>query len=509
MRKPRSNHKRAFKAQTRRQARASAGAFNVPASSSTSAYKTTGTGARSVRFSPGTIGPNAALARSLDKLRAQSRDQARKSPIVTAATDRIVANIVGSGIKPQLTKQQMEAFLAWTDHSSVDGMNDFYGQQAQIARAVVDGGECFSRSRMRTATAIGIVPLQVEVLEAEFVPIEKNEVLTNGNTVRHGIEFDAEFPTKRVAYYVWKFHPADGVFGTTGNELIRVPAEEIDHIYFQERPGQIRGEPWFAQVLDKVADLDIYMTAELLRKQTEAMFTGFLRKPTPEGGFSAEELREIYGDGDDEGNVELSPGTMQVLLPGEDVEFSSPANNSTALESFRRMMLREIAAAVGLPYETFSNDWSQINDRTYRASMNEFRRLCAMWQHQILVFQFCRPVFRRWATAAMLQGMVIDPLKAVVWTPERWAYINPVQDIKAMQDEVLAGFTSRSAIVSARGEDAEEVDAQQAADNTRADGLGLTYASDARVDAEALPASEDDSEDDLPEDTPLKAGRVG
>lgn len=324
MKKPRPNHKRAFKAQKRGQMHASAGAFSVPSSgSSSSGYKTTGSGARSVRYSPGTMGPNAALARSLEKLRAQSRDQARNSPIVAAATDRIVANIVGSGIKPQLDKAQMEAFLAWTDYSSVDGMNDFYGQQAQVARGMVQAGECFARSRMRTATAVGIVPLQIEILEAEFVPMEKNEVLANGNTVRHGIEFDAEFPSKRVAYYIWKYHPADGVFGSEFNELIRVPAEEIDHIYFQERPGQIRGEPWFAQVLDKVADLDIYMVAELLRKQTEAMFTGFLRKPTPEGGFTADELREIYGEADDAGNVELSPGTMQVLLPGRTL--SSPA----------------------------------------------------------------------------------------------------------------------------------------------------------------------------------------
>lgn len=159
------------------------------------------------------------------------------------------------------------------------------------------------------------------------------------------------------------------------------------------------------------------------------------------------------------------------------------------------MMLREIAAAVGLPYETFSNDWSQINDRTYRASMNEFRRLCAMWQHQILVFQFCRPMFRRWATAAMLQGLAIDPTKAVVWTPERWAYINPVQDIQAMEAEVLAGFTSRAAIVSQRGEDAAEIDAQQKADNDRADELGLKYTSDGRIAAGSEPIVEDDAEE--------------
>jgi capsid protein len=45
---------------------------------------------------------------------------------------------------------------------------------------------------------------------------------------------------------------------------------------------------------------------------------------------------------------------------------------------------------------------------------------------------------------------------------------------------VRAGFKPRSAVINEMGYDEEEVDRQAAADNARADSLGLTYDSDPR-----------------------------
>jgi len=64
--------------------------------------------------------------------------------------------------------------------------------------------------------------------------------------------------------------------------------------------------------------------------------------------------------------------------------------------------------------------------------------------------------------------------------PQGWPYIHPVQDVQAAREAIRSGFTSRSAVVAEQGEDAEVVDAQQAADNERADELGLEYDSDGR-----------------------------
>ena len=59
-----------------------------------------------------------------------------------------------------------------------------------------------------------------------------------------------------------------------------------------------------------------------------------------------------------------------------------------------------------------------------------------------------------------------------------------------MKLAIRAGLTSRSEAISAYGYDAEDVDREIAADNARADALGLVFDSDPRHDqAPASPAT--------------------
>jgi capsid protein len=64
-----------------------------------------------------------------------------------------------------------------------------------------------------------------------------------------------------------------------------------------------------------------------------------------------------------------------------------------------------------------------------------------------------------------------------------------LKDIKAQMMAVRAGFKSRSEVVSEQGYDAEAIDREIAADNRRADDLGLNYDTDPRPE-EPLPADE-------------------
>lgn len=447
-----------------------------------SVYQTVGSGQRSLRWRAPSVGPNVAVESGLTTLRNQSRELVRKNPMAASAVERIVSNTVGTGIKPKLSEQTvLDTWTAWTDEADAAGVQDFYGVQAQAMASVVTAGEVFVRLRVRRAVDNLTVPLQLELLESEFVPLNKNEKLNNGNVVRHGIEFDANLKSKRVAYWMYPYHPDDMVPGVGENEPVRVPASEVLHLFLPSRPGQVRGEPWMARVLALLKDVAAYDQAELTRKKISALFVGFIRRPTPEG-LSLDDLEELYGDdaaiNNGAGDIGMEPGSMNVLAPGEEVEFSDPKDTGSQYEAFMRSQYRSIAAALGLLYEQLTGDYSQVNDRTWRAAVQEFRRRCENWQHHLLVFQFCRPVFTRWAALASLGG-----LKTLVpeWTPPRWPYINPEQDINAIEKEIQAGLTSRKRAVSERGDDAERIDAEQSEDNKRADTLELRYTSDGRV----------------------------
>jgi capsid protein len=68
----------------------------------------------------------------------------------------------------------------------------------------------------------------------------------------------------------------------------------------------------------------------------------------------------------------------------------------------------------------------------------------------------------------------------VQWVTPGWPWVDPEKDIKASNDAIRSGLSTRSTEVAAQGRDAGAVDAEQAADNERADKLGLSYDSDGR-----------------------------
>ncbi|RAI25305.1 phage portal protein, partial [Rhodoplanes serenus] len=72
------------------------------------------------------------------------------------------------------------------------------------------------------------VPLQLQMLPSEMLPLNRNESVPGGNVIRQGIEFDAI--GRRVAYHFLRRHPGDMTdFGMAG-EMVRIPASEIVHV---------------------------------------------------------------------------------------------------------------------------------------------------------------------------------------------------------------------------------------------------------------------------------------
>ncbi len=462
----------------------------------TPVYDGVGGGRRALAWRVSEPSAHAALAASLAELRAKSRDLVRRNAWAAAGVEAYVANAIGTGIKPQsllADRTQREAvqalWRAWCDDADAAGLTDFYGLQALACRALVEGGEALVRLRYRRPEDGLPVALQLQVLEPEHLPIHLNTELPSGQTVRAGIEFDRL--GRRVAYHLLRTHPGDGALApmSSGNasDTVRVPASEVLHLFRPLRPGQLRGEPWLARALVKLHELDQYDDAELVRKKTAAMFAGFVTRLTPEDSLLGESAADPHGVA----LAGLEPGTMQMLEPGEDIKFSQPADVGASYGEFLRMQFRAVAAAMGITYEMLTGDLTQVNYSSIRAGLLEFRRRCEAFQHGVLVHQLCRPVWRAWFDQAVLQGALALPgypqqratFEAVKWIPQGWQWVDPKKEFDAMNTAIRAGLMSRSEAISAFGYDAEDIDREIAADNARADGLGLKFDSDPRHDA--------------------------
>ena len=456
-----------------------------------------------------TTSANQAILATLTTLRDRSRAATRNDGYAKSAIEKLVTNLVGTGIKPMSTaadaafrQQVQERWLRWTDVSDADGLLDFYGQQTQAVRTWLEGGEAFGRLRLRLPEDGLPVPLQVQVLEPELCPHTHN-VLYGTSRIRAGIEFDRI--GRRVAYWFHPSRPEVDDFDAT--QLRRVPIESVLHMFDPLRPGQLRGYPLLTQALIALHELAKFSDAVLMRQQLSNMFTAFIKRPVGSGmGGDINPLtgQPISTTANGQTVLQFEPALLQELGEGEDVIFSNPPAPD-GYADFMRQVLHEVSAATNVPFEVLTGDMKDVNDRTVRVILNDFRRRLQAWQHQVVVHQFCRPIWNAWMDRAFLSGALPipdsyatdpTPWRAVKWVPQGWPYLHPVQDVQSGREAVRAGFKSRSQVVSELGEDVEAIDAEQAADNARADDLGLKHDSDGRTSstASATPAPEPEAE---------------
>ena len=435
-----------------------------------------------------------------DALRSRSRGLVRKNAWAKNAQDAYVANAIGTGITPEplhpdrairtLLKEKWDQSVLEMD---ADGVTDFYGMQALMLREMFEAGEVIGRFRPRYPSDGLLVPVQLQILESEHLPLTMNETAAGQNQVRSGIEFTPY--GKRVAYHLYKEHPGSGMmaFVPSSMEKTRVPVDQVIHSIVALRAGQIRGTPWLAPIMVTLYELDQFVDATLVRQKLANMFLGWQRAMSDEVAAIVQSQSTLPGGEtapEGVGFGELQGGTLLDLgNSGMTLEWSKPPDPAATLPEFVKMMLRAVACGIGLPYTLLNWDTADVNYSSMRGELLEFRRRVEQFQFHTMIHQICRPVWKRWVNDAVLAGVVPKPdskegwgdLYDVEWRTPRWAWVDPEKDVKAAKESVRCGFTSRTAVIHETGYDPEAVDAEIAADNERADELGIILDSDPRT----------------------------
>lgn len=451
-------------------------------------YEAAGRGRRTRGWNAPNSGPNKAKTGS-ETVRDRVRDAERNDWAGASSNQKWATTLIGIGITPRFSKftnkdrkaQVTEDFKDFVAKCDADGVLNLYGLQTLAVKAWLRDGEVFSRRRSRRASDGLPVPMQIQIIESEFVPKFDADVWTGmsaNNRIRSGIEFDNR--GMRQAYWVYRAHPGDsmGTEQVSRDKLVRVPASEMIHMYEPDRPGSLRGVSTLAAILTRLRSVADYDDAVLERQKLANLFMAFIKWSLP--NMAGDDVDPLTGLALDAGGSPLggmSPGIVQELEPGQEVQFANPPEAGTMYGEYMRYQNMGTAAGQGLPYEVFSGDIVNVSDRTLRVIMNEFRRFAEQRQWQIIIPQFCQKIIDWYADAALLAGIItVDEVKLVrrcEHAPHGWAYIHPVQDVQGKQLEVEAGFRSRSSVIYEKGDDAEVVDDERAADKKREESLGL------------------------------------
>lgn len=472
-------------------------------------YEGADKGRRTSGWFTGSGSANAELAGSKALVRERARDLVRNNPYAFRGVQVITNNVVGRGIKTQIkldtrakvsTKEKRinNVWRAWAETTECDheGVHNLAGLQRLIMRSVVESGEVLVRYRRspRTFTTgpdgrvVEVPPIKLQVLEGDFISLSQlNQTLDNGNSIVNGVEIDTS--GKKVAYHLYKTHPGNIALNIQNTfDTVRVPAEEILHIYKTDRPGQLSGISWLHPIILRLRDFDLYEDAQLKRQQCAAMFTAFIHDIEGVDDLDAEAEAEI--------GEKMEPGIMEILPPGKDIKLSNPPGADNYKE-YTSVVLRSIASGLGITYESLTGDLSDVNFSAGRMGWLEMQRNIDTWQRVIMITQFLDPVFKAFKDGLELIGLGDDRLRAV-HTPPKREMIDPSKEIEAMKVAVRNGFKTLSSVARELGEDPDTHFAEIASDFQVIDDLGLTLDSDSRKRDNAGKAIVESSDSEAP-----------
>ena len=431
-------------------------------------------------------GPNSSNG-EIERVRMRSRWTYANDPFYRQACRQIPNNTVHYGIKPVIKdKALLKLWKRWIKEADVRGKMDFYAIQWAMALTVARDGEALIRFRdRRPGDMRSGVNFQLQLMEADHMPLAHTLRAPGGNRITSGVEQDSI--ERVVAYWLLDWHPKDQ--WQDGSAMPKqVPAHEVMHVYMPDRFTGTRGYPWGASALNTSESLRTYDIAELERKKGQSNIFGVIKKPrlamdddgSVEGAAGAE-----GGEGDSDGVTvaPMEPNTIMVVPDDYDFALEQSTQSDTNYGPYRRESLSAVAVAFGMAVEHVTLNFQYLNDRQYRAAMLEVSRYFESLQYHMLVAQMCEPVLRRFISAAVALELwslpdgqdIDDVLDNIEWMAPARGYIHPVQEIEAFAKAVTNGFTSRKRVAASFGEDVEDIDEENDADQKRAKGKGLLY----------------------------------
>jgi lambda family phage portal protein len=391
------------------------------------------------------------------------------------------AATVGPGIKPSalitstgLRDTIQVAWAVWTDEADAEDVTDFYGLTRRVSREAFLAGECFVRFRPRFPTDGLSVPLQLQLMPSEQLPMHRLATVPDGQinaggAIRMGIEFDRNLRDKRVAYWFFRSNPTDQTLSFTDalNQqlLVRVPAEEVIHVFDPVEAGQLRGLTGYAAAIVKLFQLDLYDDAEIERQKQQARYATFVEMSQEVALAMQEEGNPLEPRPDDDPAVWRRDCPA---LPRREGDFAQPGGVAGGYEPFQFRTLLQICAALGIPYAELSADLSKATYASSRAGLLAFRAEVEAFQHAVLVYQFLRKVWVRWMDAAVLAG-AIPGLTASAYNAQpalyramqaiapRTPWVDPLKDRPAVQLAVDSRSDGTARRHRGRGVDIETV----------------------------------------------------
>ncbi|MCD8355872.1 MAG: phage portal protein [Clostridia bacterium] len=416
---------------------------------------------------------------NLNTLRTRSRDLYMGVPLATGALRTYRTNVVGSGLTPkpmvngdaigltegqtaEIEKQISREFALWADSRNCDAerTSTFYGLQQLAFLNWQMSGDVFAALQMKKRTG-SVYDLCVLLIEADRVCTPGNYFGPDADErIIGGVEVDDT--GEIIAYYISKRHPLS-YRSTKKEDWVRVEAygkttgrRNILHVITKERIGQRRGVPMLAPVIESMKQLGRYTDAELSAAVVNGFFSVFIQSEAPLSVVPIGENdapAEALVDKGDPNSIEIGPGSIIDLAPGEKANAVTPGRPNANFDGFVVSICKQIGAALELPYEILVKQFSS-NYSASRAALLEAWKSFDMWRDW-MIEEFCQPIYEEWFSEAVAKnritapGYFADPAIRKAYMNAQWygptqGQLDPVKEVQAAADRITNGFSTRA-----------------------------------------------------------------
>lgn len=420
---------------------------------------------------------NSLVARSREQ--AENGDHARK--FVQLCRDNIagpsgftlMANVKDpNGAVDKLASDSIEdAFKRFSKRGvfTVDKMLSRQAVERLIAATLAKDGEFIAIARYgRNLNEFGFA---LQIIDPVLLDPAHYQDLGNGNTIRHGIEFDSNGAP--VAYHFRKMDERQmGYVTGMSRDTDRVPAENVCHIFLAEIVGQKRGLPWMRTALWRMRMLSGFEDAALVNARVGAAKMGFFRDPDGD----QVEADELPMDGD--------PGTFEDIGNREFVPFS-PQFPEQSIDPFTKSILRSIASGLTCSYNNLASDLTSVNFSSIRQGALDEREVWKGLQ-ELIIESWCEWVYERWLQRSLVANAItvagkplrydrIEKYRAVAWQGRRWGWIDPQAEMAANEKAIAMRIKTRSEVIrETSGRDSADVWSEFSRDDAEMEAKGVT-----------------------------------
>lgn len=423
---------------------------------------------------------------SLADLRTIARDLEQNNDYIKRYINLLKTHIVGpkgvtlqasfKNVKGELDTKVNDAiekqWALWSHRPEVTARLTLAEVQRLVIGTVARDGEAIVRLVYGSRNAHG---LAIQLIDPVALDVSLNQEFQDGREIKMGVEV-SEWG-EPLAYYLKTSRRGKGAVVIEGTDYIRVPADEIIHVFRPDRVGQTRGFPWIHTSIRRLKMLQGYEQAELVAARVASSKMGFFtRMPGSDTSYEGEGQEH-----DDAGNIitDARPGSFELLPEGVEFRPWTPEHPSGNYSAFVKTTLRGIAAGLGgISYNTLANDLESVNFSSLRQGLLEERNYYMTIQ-EWFIDSFMKPLYIKWLRASVLSQKLEIPVKKLDdyahanFIPRRWTWVDPAKDVRAAIDSINAGLKSRSEVISEQGRSIEDVLHELKREDMLAQSLGL------------------------------------